>query len=369
MLKKILSIVPSPLLPANSGGQKATYFRLSEMAKSVDITVITDTQSTTEGHNFRLKPLIKHNKLKYLSIKNAKIIKEQIEKEKPDIVLLDQTFMGLLVYWACKKTSVPYAVYNHNIEYLRFKSIGKTWWILMFLLEKFTYKNAKSLFFVTDFDKQKAIKKLKADKEKCHVATYGIPQEKPIFASPDKIAEVRKRHAISTAEKVFMFFGVLNYVPNLQALEIILKKINPILKEKYKEDYKILICGGGLPDSYNKLQNFEKENVVYAGFVNDINEYVQSADVILNPVQTGGGIKTKVVEALGFNKNVVSTQTGAIGISVENSFPKLTIVNDNDWVNFADKIIQVADNKEIITNKFFENYTWKANAKIMIEHL
>lgn len=369
MLKKILSIVPSPLLPANSGGQKCTYFRLNEMAKSVDITVITDTKSTTHGHHFKLKPLIKHNKLKYFSIKNYKIIKEQIEIEKPDVVLLEQTFMGLLVYWACKKTNVPYSVYNHNIEYLRFKSIGKIWWILMFILEKFTYKNAKSLFFITDFDKQKATKQLKANKEKCHVATYGIPQEKPIFATLEKIAEVRKRHSISTNERVFMFFGVLSYSPNLQALEIILKKINPILKNDCKENYKILICGGGLPDSYNKLQDFEKDNVIYTGFVKNIDEYVQSADVILNPVQTGGGIKTKVIEALGFNKNVVSTQTGAIGISIENSVPKLTIVNDNDWVDFAKKIIQVCNNKEIITNKFFENYTWKATAKIMIEHL
>lgn len=361
--------MPVPLFPITSGGQKATYLRLNEMAKTNNIVVITDTKSPTKGHNFTLKPLIKHNKLKYLSVKNYKIIKQQIEIEKPDAVLLDQAFMGILVYWACKKTKTPYAVYNHNIEYLRFKSIKKIWWIMLFLLEKFTYKHAKVLFFVTDFDKQKAIKILNAKKQKCFVATYGIPQLKPIFADKKKVKEVRNRHGIKIEDKVFMFFGALKYLPNLQALEIILKKINPILMKKYNQNYKILICGGGLSKAYNNLQEFEKENIVYAGFVEDINEYVQCADVILNPVQTGGGIKTKVVEALGFNKNVVSTKTGAIGIDEKYCYPKLSIVPDNDWDKFVDKTIEMANNKDLIPNEFFEIYTWKAVAEIVNKNL
>ncbi len=369
MGKKILSIVPAPLLPIVSGGQKATYLRLNEMGKTNDIVVITDTNSPTEGHNFTLKPLIKHKKTKYLSLRSYHILKEQIKTEKPDILILEQTFMGLIVFLACKKTKTPYAVYNHNIEYLRFKSMRKFWWIFMFMLEKFTFRHAKALFFVTEFDKQKAIKMLNAKEEKCHVATYGVKQLKPILANKTEVEEVRKRHNISMDDKVFMFFGLLKYLPNLQALEFILKEVNPILQKTFTEPYKILICGGGLSESYNNLKDFEKDNVIYAGFVPDIDEYIRCADVILNPVLTGGGIKTKVVEALGFNKNVVSTETGAIGIEQEYCGDKLSIVTDNDWNKFTEQVISMCYNDSVIPDKFFTFYTWHATSNIINQNI
>lgn len=367
--KKILSIVPAPLLPAVSGGQKGTYGPLDALGKIADVISITDTNSTPKGHTFDLLPLIKHEPKKYLSIKSYRLLRKEISLQDPDALLLEQPFMGLVVYWVSKKTGVPYYVHAHNIEYMRFKSLGKFWWPLMFLLERFTFKHSSGIFFVTSFDKDLAIKNLNADANKCHVTPYGIPHEEPIQLPSEKINEVRARHDIKPTDKVFMFFGVLKYLPNIEALELILKKINPILKERYKENYKVLICGGGLGESYNKLKDFEKDNVIYAGFVEDIDEYTQSADVILNPVMSGGGIKTKIVEALGFNRNVVSTKTGAIGVDPAICGSKLYITEDKDWSGFVDKCIQAAENTTIIPQSFFKFFSWKAVASTMNDNM
>lgn len=367
--KKILSVVPAPLLPAVSGGQKGTYGPLNALGKIANVISITDTKSTTKGHTFNLLPLIKHEPKKYLSIKSYRILKREIEKEKPNSLLLEQPFMGLVVYWVSKKSGIPFFVHAHNIEYMRFKSLGKFWWPLMFVLERFTFKHATGIFFVTRFDKDLAIKTLKVAESKCHVTPYGIPQEKPLSLTQEKINEVRARHGIKPSDKVFMFFGVLKYLPNIEALELILKKINPILKERYKKDYKILICGGGLGESYNKLKDFQKDNVVYAGFVENIDEYTQSADVILNPVLSGGGIKTKIVEALGFNRNVVSTQSGAIGVDPEICGTKLYIADDKNWSDFVDKCIEASENSDTIPQTFFELFSWSAVANTMHKYL
>ncbi len=367
--KTILSIVPAPLLPAISGGQKGTYGPLDALGKIANLISITDTKSDIEGHTFEIRPLIKHETKKYFSFRSYKIITNQIRKEKPVSLLLEQPFMGLLVYFASRKTKVPFFVHAHNVEFMRFKSLGKFWWPIMYLLERFTFNKAKGIFFVTSNDKEIAIKILNISKQKCHITPYGVPQNSPLLLSADRIKEVRSRHGILESDKVFMFFGVLKYLPNIEALELILKEINPILKKRYSKNYKVLICGGGLSDSYNKLKEFEKDNVVYAGFVEDIDEYTQSADVILNPVQSGGGIKTKIVEALGFNKNVVSTRTGALGVDPSICGSKLYVVDDNDWSAFVDKIIEAAENETEISSEFFDVFSWKSVAHTMHSEL
>ncbi|MBK7345377.1 MAG: glycosyltransferase [Chitinophagaceae bacterium] len=63
--------------------------------------------------------------------------------------------------------------------------------------------------------------------------------------------------------------------------------------------------------------------------------YFKAADVFLNPVIEGGGIKTKLVEALGQNLNVVTTQSGAIGVPQETTGNKMKIIKDGDWAAFA----------------------------------
>lgn len=363
--KKILSIVPAPLLPAVSGGQKATYGPLDALGKIANVVSITDTDSSTRGHTFKVKPLIKHNFYKYFSPKNYKIISQQISFENPNVVLLEQPFMGPIVYLACKIKKVPYFVHEHNVEFMRFKSLGKFWWPILYLIERFTIKKATGVFFITEFDKQLALKSFKIPNKICEVAPYGVPFDAPIFINSDKRREVRARHAITEDEKVFMFFGVLKYLPNIEALEFILQEINPLLKEKYPGKYKILICGGGLSESYNKLEDFKKDHVIYAGFVEDIDEYTQSADVILNPVLSGGGIKTKIVEALGFNKNVVSTKTGAIGVDPKYCGSKLRIVQNNDWEAFVQQAIKASNDNSNIPASFFEVFSWKSIAKTM----
>ena len=82
----------------------------------------------------------------------------------------------------------------------------------------------------------------------------------------------------------------------------------------------------------------------------------------------GGGIKTKLVEALGYNCSVVSTNSGANGIPLEITAEKMVLVADGDWELFADAIIQINPNiqtPDIYFNHFYwGNITQKAAAVI-----
>jgi len=366
----ILSIVPTTLTPKISGFEKNAYGPLDALGKITKVVCVTDSKSDIKNHTFELKPLIKHHPLKYFSIKNYKLLLQEVKKLKPSCILLEQPFLGIIVYLISRKTKVPYFIHAHNIEYLRFKSLGRYLWLLLYINEKFTMQHAKGVFFVTEHDKDIAIKKLKLKNKNCFVSPYGVPHNKPIEISEERRNAIRGKHGIASDEIVFMFFGVLKYMPNIEALELIIQEILPRLTKKLTKKFKILICGAGISDDYKKqLEKIDPERFIYAGFVNNIDEYTQSADIILNPILSGGGIKTIIVEALSFNKTVISTQTGAIGVDAAICGNKLCIAEDKDWDDFTNKAIEAIDTKNNIPPEFFNVFSLTSITKNLFKEL
>ena len=133
--------------------------------------------------------------------------------------------------------------------------------------------------------------------------------------------------------------------------------------------YKIIICGKRLPEEMNELKDYADKNIIYAGFVDDIETYFKGADIFLNPVQTGGGIKTKMVEAIAFGTTVVSTESGAAGIEKSICGKKLIVVPDNNWNSFAKAIIENVNQNEITPATYYSHYYWGNIMKSVVKKL
>jgi glycosyltransferase involved in cell wall biosynthesis len=134
--------------------------------------------------------------------------------------------------------------------------------------------------------------------------------------------------------------------------------------------YKVLICGGGLSKEYQaRFNELKKNDIVYAGFVDDINEYIRSSDVIMNPALQSGGIKSKVIEAIGQNRPVVSTSLGAIGIDTTVCGNKLQVVVDNNWDMFASSLVNALSLTGDTPQAFFNKYSWEGIAQNMYDIL
>jgi polysaccharide biosynthesis protein PslH len=130
--------------------------------------------------------------------------------------------------------------------------------------------------------------------------------------------------------------------------------------------YKIIICGKRLPAYLDELKAYTGKNIIYAGFVDDIENYFKGSDIFLNPVQSGGGVKTKVAEAIGFGTTVISTKTGAEGLHKEVCGNKLILVADSDWKGFAKMILQNAGKHVQTPVEYYEMYYWGNLVKRMI---
>ena len=92
--------------------------------------------------------------------------------------------------------------------------------------------------------------------------------------------------------------------------------------------------------------------------MDDIDIFFKGADVFINPISEGGGIKTKLVEALGFNLNAVSTQWGALGIDPAICNGKLLLAKNLDWAGFVKLVTKAALIRREIPPAYFQHFYW-----------
>jgi len=353
---KVVSIVSYKFLPAIDGGQKGVAMFYKFFSKYVSLVCITTSRNDPGAvTGYEVLPILSTSAIRYINIFYFFTIRKILRKYNASHFLLEHPYygwLGFLVKTFCKRKLV---VHSHNIEGLRWKSLGKWWWKILWQYEKFTHRQADYNFFIQQQDLEYAIREFKLNPSKCILVTYSIerdsiPTSSERESARDKVATL---HHIPSNHTILLFNGAFKYKPNIDALQTLLETVNPLLNEKKNFLYRLVICGLGIPEN---ILNGHYPNVVMVGFADDINMYFQSTDVFLNPITYGGGIKTKLVEALGFNCNAVSTVSGAIGVDPARCNGKLAVVANDDWVAFAQQVINASTVTNDMGPEFFQQF-------------
>jgi len=360
MMKIVAAIVPYTFLPVQSGGQRLISGFYDELGKKTQLHVIsTPENQATQTISYQLLKKLRSSRLRYADVFLYFKIKKYLKLHQIEFLIIEHPYLGWLGWQLKKATGVKLIVHTHNIEYQRFRSIGKWWWNLLKFYERWTLQKADYVFCITEEDKSGFIENLKINQSKCKVIPYGIYQDSaPADKKLTKLSVCTELN-IDPASNILFFNGLLNYKPNRDALDIILHQINPILLRS-SLNYKIIVAGKNLPQVYNDLKEWNQNNVIYLGFVDDIERFTKAADILLNPVLSGGGVKTKMIEALGLNTTVISTVTGAAGVSKETCGDKLIIIEDSNWGAFTDAVIKTVTTPEHdIPAAFYREFSWK----------
>lgn len=365
---KVLAIAPYTIFPARAGGQRFTVLFFEHIATLCDLICVT-VQSNDPGYakGYRVFNVLSNSPLRYINIFYFFRLRKIIRQEKINSVMLEHPYygwLGLLLKWFC---GVQLIIHSQNIESTRWKSLGKWWWPILSWYEGMTHRCANHNLFITDEDRIYAIQKFRLKEATCITSTYGIERDAP--PPPEEKRRCRQllfeQYKWQPGTLLLLFNGALNYIPNLQAVTFILEHINPLLLQQ-NIPYKLIICGKGLPDSFNDLKEYENKNIVYTGFVDDISLYFKGVHVFLNPVQEGGGIKTKLVEALGFNTPAVSVASGAIGVTTQDAGQLLSIVANNDWKEFVQESIRLGGTTASVPRSFYTKFYWGNIARTAI---
>lgn len=365
---KIASLVPYKIIPAVTGGEKGIFYFLKYVAQHTDITAfsVTENAGTVEGINFVDVLGSTQRKGRYADFSVFRKIKETCRAQNIKHIIVEHPYYAWLGVALKKWGGLKLIIHSHNIEAARFKSVKKWWWPILHQYEKFAHRQADFNFFITEEDRDYAIRNYRLDASKCAVITYGIenaeaPSTDEKQQSKNQICE---ELGLPVATKLILFNGTLDYAPNRDGLDKILKKINPLLQQEAGFAYKIIICGLRLPTEYNSLKDYEKQHIIYKGFVEDIGIYFKAADLFINPITDGGGIKTKLVEALGANTPAVSFKAGAYGIPASVTGDCLSVVEDGDYKGFSKAIQeQLLEPHKSIPLSFYDHFSWEAIAQ------
>lgn len=114
-------------------------------------------------------------------------------------------------------------------------------------------------------------------------------------------------------ENYVVFIGKMNYQPNIDA---VMWYVNTVHR-KMKRRIPLIITGAYPVKEIVKLQE-ENEDITVTGFVEDPYTILEKAAAVIAPMQTGGGIQNKVLEAMALGKvNLLSAKaarpiTGAV---------------------------------------------------------
>ena len=380
----ILWITLESILPANSGGRLGVFKRLEQVAKTENVYLFYPYDSEEElkykedlkEYCMEVHPYYR-KKNKWNAIKKIwkypytvasrnipemeKDIKKCLNDNNIDIINID--FPHMCSVMLNIKTKVPIILNEHNIEWKVYRTISKSqkniikkiaYYIDSYRLKRYEQKvlnclDIKKLTFVSDKDMKSMVAMNQCNQQKACLIPVGAD-----------IHQNRNEKIVSKETTNIIFVGKMSYGPNIEAVEWFVDNVFPTIKNKHY-DLRFYIVG---KDPIDKIKQLATNDIIVTGQVESVDEYYDMADLVVLPLLNGGGVKVKLLEAIGFNKAVVSTSVGVEG-TIYSDGESIPVTDDS--LQFAElclKVLSSEEYRENIMKKsydiFLKNYTWKS---------
>lgn len=363
-MAKLLSVVWYNIFPARFGGQKGIAEFSQYLSSYIPLHMICSKNNEATDQPFSIERILPTRKNQFLRASTYRLLDQSITKEDITHLLIEHPYYGWHGIRLAKKHHIPLIIRSHNIEYKRFKEMGKWWWPILFVVEAYAHQKAALNIFMTTADQKWAIKTFGLDATKTMVAPIGTLRPSAPTSHEKQMARaaILTQNNIPENHKILLFNGTLDYLPNALAVQQLVETIVPALSQA-KQDFTLLITGRNVYPAFQWVNKLAHPKVKQLGTVKDVELYFKGADLFLNPIHLGGGMKVKVIDALAHDLPVISYASGAIGIDPSVCGHQLKIVPDQDAKAFFQAILQHWDHTENIPSSFFETYHWKGIAK------
>ena len=176
--------------------------------------------------------------------------------------------------------------------------------------------------------------------------------------------------AVPQIERSCVFWGRLDFGPNLQALNWFCRKVWPAVRKR-APDARFTIFGFQPTAEANALAG--RDGIGLIADRPDIRAEIARHAVVVLPFVSGGGIKNKLLEAASMGKAIVCTPQACGGIRAKSSAPFVLARRADDWTQ---KILMLwADPQrrrrlgEQARRWVLAHHTWEAAARIALRSL
>ena len=164
-----------------------------------------------------------------------------------------------------------------------------------------------------------------------------------------------------TSDFTISYMGKMEYPPNAEAAVWFAKNVYNRLKLQIPNLKYYIVGKNPLVDVCN-LNKLDK-SIIVTGTVEDVKEYFAKSDLIVVPLFHGGGVKVKLLEALGYGKLVITTSKGIEGTSFQNNKELLVADNPDDFTRLCVDVYNNSERyshiKETAFRRIKKEFTWQ----------
>lgn len=384
---RILWVTLESLLPLDTAGKKGVFRRLEQVCESNEVVLYYFYDKDEEiEKNKKLDELcvstipIKRNGIAKSLLYSLKFpytvatrynrsfissINKTIQKYDFDIINIDFPQMAYFLKTIDLPSTIKVILNQHNVEWQRFEEMGKSLEVSLFKksickIESFRLRNyeqkmysAKKISYYTFVSAK--------DLEYFHEWTKTSMTKLKLIPGGGEIKN--EVSPIQHEGKNIVFVGVMSNEFNPEGAMWFINNVLPHI-ENVISNVRFYIVG---KDPIQSLRNIKQKNIYVTGYVDNLDYYYAIADLIVIPVLHGGGVKLKLLEAVGYNKFIVSTSQGAKGTEFVD---QNSIFIADDEKLFADYCIELLLNPDShidvlkrAENLFYSKYSWDAVGK------
>lgn len=172
------------------------------------------------------------------------------------------------------------------------------------------------------------------------------------------------------AQNSCVFWGRLDFEPNVQALHWFCGNVWPrVLRSVPKAQFKILGFAPG-PAVRNLAQ---QPGVTLIENLPDLRTEIARCQVVVLPMQSGGGIKNKLLEAAAMSKPIVCSSRACNGLNLGDSHPVQVASSPKQWVDGLLSLWESKARRVVLGTAarrwVMEAHCWQTTAEIAVEPL
>jgi glycosyltransferase involved in cell wall biosynthesis len=154
-------------------------------------------------------------------------------------------------------------------------------------------------------------------------------------------AQYAPRPAVARDPGKLMFHGILDYAPNVAAAEFLAGRILPLVRARRPGTHLVLVGRNPSPE----VRSLERlEGVSIAADVADVAEWLSTAAVYVCPMQSGTGVKNKLLEAMANELPCVATTLALRGLSAS---PGRDLLIGETGDEIASQVLRVLDDASL----------------------
>jgi glycosyltransferase involved in cell wall biosynthesis len=162
-------------------------------------------------------------------------------------------------------------------------------------------------------------------------------------------------------------FIASEYPPNIDGIKNFISYCWPSINKSYNVN--LLIYG----NVCHALKDYSFKNIKLMGFAKNLDEVYSIADIIINPVRFGAGIKIKNIEALANGLPLITTLHGSRGLVTDSCQAFMIAENSGDFISGIERLITdysfrkvLAENAlSFVANKFSPESCYRSILQVL----